>query len=118
VIEAVINTNYRRLIGGRSIDISLGGIHAIVVGSDVDEVYHAISVLSLPSPFLEEPIPRSCDHPGDTGHPSPLYSLMGRGWSFALPRPQKATALAVDECGYGWDVVPLSPAVREAKRRN
>jgi len=35
-----------------------------------------------------------------------------------LPRPQKATALAVDECGYGRDVVPLSPAVREANRRN
>ena len=35
-----------------------------------------------------------------------------------LPQPQKATALAVDECGYGRDVVPLSPAVREANRRN
>jgi len=35
-----------------------------------------------------------------------------------LPRPQKATALAVDECRYGRDVVPLSPAVRVAKRRN
>ena len=35
-----------------------------------------------------------------------------------LTRPQKATALAMDECGYGRDVVPLSPAVREAKRRN
>ena len=33
VIEAVIDTNYRRLIDGRSIDISLGGIHNIVVGS-------------------------------------------------------------------------------------
>ena len=30
VIEAVIDTNYRRLIDGRSIDISLGGIHNIV----------------------------------------------------------------------------------------
>jgi hypothetical protein len=39
VIEAVIDTNYRRLIDGRSIDISLGGIHNIVVGSDVDELY-------------------------------------------------------------------------------
>ena len=39
VIEAVIDTNYRRLIDGRSIDISLGGIHNIVVGSDVDQVY-------------------------------------------------------------------------------
>lgn len=39
VIEAVIDTNYRRLIDGRSIDISLGGIHNIVVGSDVDQIY-------------------------------------------------------------------------------
>jgi hypothetical protein len=38
VIEAVIDTNYRRLIDGRSIDISLGGIHNIVVGSDIDEI--------------------------------------------------------------------------------
>jgi hypothetical protein len=39
VIEAVIDTNYRRLIDGRSIDISLGGIHNIVVGSDIDEAF-------------------------------------------------------------------------------
>jgi hypothetical protein len=39
VIEAVIDTNYRRLIDGRSIDISLGGIHNLVAGSDVDQVY-------------------------------------------------------------------------------
>lgn len=39
VIEAVIDTNYRRLIDGRSIDISLGGIHNLVVGNDVDQVY-------------------------------------------------------------------------------
>jgi hypothetical protein len=39
VIEAVIDTNYRRLIEGRSIDISLGGIHNLVVGSDIDQVY-------------------------------------------------------------------------------
>jgi hypothetical protein len=39
VIEAVIDTNYRRLIEGRSIDISLGGIHNIVAGSDVDILY-------------------------------------------------------------------------------
>lgn len=38
VIEAVIDTNYRRLIEGRSIDISLGGIHNLVVGSDVDQM--------------------------------------------------------------------------------
>ena len=39
VIEAVIDTNYRRLITGRPIDISLGGIHNIVVGSDSDQAY-------------------------------------------------------------------------------
>jgi hypothetical protein len=39
VIEAVIDTNYRRLIDGRSIDISLGGIHNIVVGSDIDNQF-------------------------------------------------------------------------------
>jgi hypothetical protein len=39
VIEAVIDTNYRRLVDGRSIDISLGGIHNIVVGSDIDQTY-------------------------------------------------------------------------------
>jgi hypothetical protein len=39
VIEAVIDTNYRRLIDGRSIDISVGGIHNLVVGSDIDRVY-------------------------------------------------------------------------------
>jgi hypothetical protein len=37
VIEAVIDTNYRRLIEGHSIDISLGGVHNIVVGSDIDK---------------------------------------------------------------------------------
>ena len=37
VIEAVIDTNYRRLIEGHSIDISLGGIHNVVVGSDIDQ---------------------------------------------------------------------------------
>lgn len=39
VIEAVIDTNYRRLIDGRSIDISLGGIHNIVVESDIDKEF-------------------------------------------------------------------------------
>ena len=39
VIESVIDTNYRRLIDGRSIDISLGGIHNIVVGSDIDKPF-------------------------------------------------------------------------------
>jgi len=36
VIEAVIDTNYRRLIEGHSIDISVGGVHNLVVGSDID----------------------------------------------------------------------------------
>ena len=39
VTEAVIDTNYRRLIEGRSIDISLGGVHNIVVGSDIDKAF-------------------------------------------------------------------------------
>jgi len=38
VIEAVIDTNYRRLIEGRSIDISLGGIHNLVAGSDIGQL--------------------------------------------------------------------------------
>mgnify|MGYP001825734935 CR=1 FL=1 len=49
VIEAVIDTNYRRLIEGRSIDISLGGIHNLVVESDIaqlDEVPVDIDDLS------------------------------------------------------------------------
>jgi hypothetical protein len=48
VIEAVIDTNYRRLIDGRSIDISLGGIHNIVVGSDIDKTFQGpVSVEDL-----------------------------------------------------------------------
>jgi hypothetical protein len=48
VIEAVIDTNYRRLIDGRSIDISLGGIHNIVVGSDFDQTFQGpVSVEDL-----------------------------------------------------------------------
>jgi len=39
VIEAVIDTNYRRLVDGRSINIFLGGIHNIVVGSDIDKTF-------------------------------------------------------------------------------
>jgi hypothetical protein len=41
VIEAVIDTNYRRLIEGRSVDISLGGIHNLVVGSDIAQLEEA-----------------------------------------------------------------------------
>jgi hypothetical protein len=48
VIEAVIDTNYRRLVDGRSIDISLGGIHNVVVGSDIDQTFQEpISVKDL-----------------------------------------------------------------------
>jgi len=48
VIEAVIDTNYRRLIDGRSIDISLGGIHNIVVGSDIDKNFQeSVSIEGL-----------------------------------------------------------------------
>jgi len=39
VIEAVIDTNYRRLFEGRSIDIFLGGIHNLVVGSAIENEY-------------------------------------------------------------------------------
>ena len=42
VVEAVIDTNYRRLIEGHSIDISLGGIHNLVVGSDVERLEEAV----------------------------------------------------------------------------
>jgi len=55
VIEAVIDTNYRRLIDGRSIDISLGGIHNLVVGSDVDQVYQGpISLKDLSGIMADE----------------------------------------------------------------
>jgi len=38
VISAVIDTNYRRLIEGHALDISLGGIHNMVAGSDIDKL--------------------------------------------------------------------------------
>lgn len=51
VIEAVIDTNYRRLIEGRSLEVSLGGIpawpadrHNLVVGSDVDQLEQSACV--------------------------------------------------------------------------
>jgi len=46
--------------------------------------------------------------------------LSGNNKWRALPRPQKAKALVTTFCGrdYGRDVMPLSPAVREANRRN
>lgn len=38
VADAVIDTNYRRLIDGHSLDVSLGAVHDLVAGSDVDDV--------------------------------------------------------------------------------
>lgn len=38
VLEAVIDTNYRRLIEGHGIDISLSGIQNYITGSDIDEL--------------------------------------------------------------------------------
>ena len=35
-----------------------------------------------------------------------------------LPRPQKATVLAVNECLYGRDVAPLGPTIRKANLWN
>ncbi len=48
-------TNYRRLIDGRSIDISLGGIHNIVVGSDIDTQFQEqVSVKGLSSIMADD----------------------------------------------------------------
>ncbi len=38
VIDACIDTNYRRLIKGHSLDVSLGGVHNFLAGSDIDDV--------------------------------------------------------------------------------
>ena len=38
VLEAVIDTNYRRLIEGHNIDISLGGVHNYIAGSEIQEL--------------------------------------------------------------------------------
>ena len=38
VADAVIDTNYRKLIDGHSFDVSLGGVHNFVAGSDIDDV--------------------------------------------------------------------------------
>ena len=45
VIDAAIDTNYRRLIEGHGLDVSLGGIHNLVAGSDIDEVLKGELVL-------------------------------------------------------------------------
>ncbi len=48
ILPTAAGTNYRRLIDGRSIDISLGGIHNIVVGSDIDQTFQGpVSVEKL-----------------------------------------------------------------------
>ena len=39
VIEAVIDTKYRHLIEGRSINISLGGVYNLFVGCDIDQYF-------------------------------------------------------------------------------
>lgn len=38
VMDAVIDTNYRRLIDGQGIDVSLGGVHNYIAGSDIASV--------------------------------------------------------------------------------
>ena len=38
VIDTCIDTNYRRLIKGHSLDVSLGGVHNFLAGSDIDDV--------------------------------------------------------------------------------
>jgi hypothetical protein len=38
VVDAVIDTNYRRLVEGHSLDVSTGSIHNFVAGSDIGEV--------------------------------------------------------------------------------
>ena len=38
VVDAVIDTNYRRLVEGHSLDVSLGSIHNFVAGSDIGDV--------------------------------------------------------------------------------
>jgi hypothetical protein len=83
VIEAVIDTNYRRLIDGRSIDISLGGIHNIVVGSDIDQSF-------------QESI-----SPGD------LSAIMGDGTGLKQYKGQKGELRAIIGITKGGSVEPL-----------
>ena len=54
VSDAVIDTNYRRLVDGRSIDISLGGIHNIVAGSDIDTVLETPVKLDTSSAIMAD----------------------------------------------------------------
>lgn len=92
VIEAVIDTNYRRLTDGRSIDISLGGIHNIVVGSDVDQLYHdPVSVTDLSAIMADGTgVKQHKGRKGELrsvigittkGHVEPLGSFTNTDWS-------------------------------------
>jgi len=92
VIEAVIDTNYRRLIDGRSIDISLGGIHNLVVGSDIDQTFQEpVSVEDLSGIMADGTGVKQ--HKGSkgelrvvigitkAGHVEPLGSFSNMDWS-------------------------------------
>jgi len=92
VIEAVIDTNYRRLIDGRSIDISLGGIHNIVVGSDIDALFQEpVSVKGLAALMADGTgVKQQQGHKGElravigitkAGRVEPLGSFTNTGWS-------------------------------------
>ena len=92
VIEAVIDTNYRRLIDGRSIDISLGGIHNIVVGSDIDALFQEpVSVKGLAALMADGTgVKQQQGHKGElravigitkAGRVEPLGSFTNTEWS-------------------------------------
>jgi hypothetical protein len=92
VIEAVIDTNYRRLIDGRSIDISLGGIHNIVVGSDIgDQFQKPISMDDLSGIMADGTgVKQHRGHKGElraviginqSGRVEPLGSFTNTSWS-------------------------------------
>ena len=91
VIESVIDTNYRRLIDGRSIDISLGGIHNIVVGSDIDTQFQEpVSVEGLSSIMADGTgVKQKMGHKGElrvavgitkAGRVEPLGSFTNTSW--------------------------------------
>lgn len=92
VIEAVIDTNYRRLIDGRSIDISLGGIHNIVVGSDIDDNFkESVSIEGLSAIMADGTgVKQKKGHKGELravigltkeGRVEPLGSYVNTEWS-------------------------------------
>ena len=91
VIESVIDTNYRRLIDGRSIDIFLGGIHNIVVGSDIDvQFQQPVSVKELSSIMVDGTgVKQQRGHKGElrvavgitkAGRVEPLGSFTNTDW--------------------------------------